>query len=175
MARPRSLRVLFVRPGDRQALHPGLTFDVPRTGGDVLPVELLRLASAVKFGSRHQALVHDERHPSVAGAGPGSLLRGISRSLSPDVAVIWMHPACLADSLEAARQARHAGCSGPGPGVIPYRAGPYIARAVRPMTRASPTRSIPADGTASHSSDAFAACVLPMLGPLRPANTHSRP
>jgi hypothetical protein len=118
LARARSLRVLFVRPGDRQGLHPGLAFAIPRRGGDVLPVGLLALASAVKFGSRHRSLVHDERHPSVSAGGPTRSLRGLSRSLQPDVAVIWLHPALLADGLEAARQARHAGCSavlGAGP------------------------------------------------------------
>ncbi len=118
MARPRSLRVLFVRPGDRQGLHRGLSFAIPRERGDVLPLGLLGLASAVKYGSTHRALVHDERHPDVPALGPAGSLRGLSRALKPDVAVIWLHPALLADGLEAARQARHAGCStvlGAGP------------------------------------------------------------
>ena len=118
MGRARSLRVLFVRPGDRQGLHPALAFAVPRQGGEVLPVGLLALASAVKFASPHHALVHDERHPDVARLGPAGSLRGLSRALEPDIAVIWLHPALLADGLEAARQARHAGCStvlGAGP------------------------------------------------------------
>ena len=118
MPRARSLRVLFVRPGDRQGLHPGLSFGVPRRRGDVLPVGLLALASAVKFGSGHRALVHDQRHPDISRHGPAGSLRGLSRALQPDVAVVWLHPALLADGLEAARQARHAGCStvlGAGP------------------------------------------------------------
>ncbi len=118
MPRARSLRVLFVRPGDRQGLHPGLSFPVARERGDVLPLGLLALASAVKFGSSHRALVHDDRRPGASERGPAASLRGLSRALQPDVAVIWLHPALLADGLEAARQARHAGCAtvlGAGP------------------------------------------------------------
>lgn len=149
MARKRSLRVLFVRPGDRQGLHPGLRFPIPREAGDVLPVELLRLASAVKFGSNHRALVHDERHPDVAGAGPVGALRSLSRALQPDVAVIWLHPATLADGLEAARQARHAGC-----GTV-FGAGPLVA-----LWPAAAGRVLEVDGLVSSRAGLLAALDL---------------
>jgi hypothetical protein len=80
----------------------------------VLPVRLLELATAVMLGSRHRSFVHDAR----ASAGGNREVRSVAAVHRADVAVIWMHPALLADGLEAARSARLGGCSlvlGAGP------------------------------------------------------------
>jgi len=66
------------------------------------------------LGSRHRSFVHDAR----ASAGGNREVRSVAAVHSADVAVIWMHPALLADGLEAARSARLGGCSlvlGAGP------------------------------------------------------------
>jgi hypothetical protein len=65
---------------------------------------VLRLASAVKFGSTHRVSVHDARHPSP------TKLRNVVAIHRPDVAIVWLDPALLAGGLEAARAVRHAGC-----------------------------------------------------------------
>ncbi len=116
MSRKRVLRVLFVRPSDAAGLDPALRFDIPREGGAVLPVGLLRLASAAKYASPHRVMVHDAR--LAAANDPRSSVRAVARVQRPDVAVVWLHPASLGDALEAARAVRHAGCScvlGAGP------------------------------------------------------------
>lgn len=116
MSRQRVLRVLFVRPGDAAGLDPCLRFDLPREGGEELPVGLLRLASAAKFASPHRVMVHDARQGT--DTDPRGSVRAVARVQRPDVAVVWLHPATLGSALEAARAVRHAGCScvlGAGP------------------------------------------------------------
>ncbi len=59
--------------------------------------------------------VHDARRPR--GGAEGSL-RSVAALHRPDVVVIWLHPATLADGLAAARAVRHAGTTlvlGAGP------------------------------------------------------------
>lgn len=114
MSRPRSLRVLFVRPHDAAGLSGLFGFTPRRERADVLPVALLELATAVMLGSRHRAFVHDAR----ASAGGNREVRSVAAVHRANVAVIWLHPALLADGLEAARAARQGGCSlvlGAGP------------------------------------------------------------
>ncbi len=103
---PRHLRVLFVRPADRGGLDPVYRFAVPRETAGELPVPLLRLASAVKLGSPHRVFVHDARRST--GRAESSL-RSVAALHRPDVSVVQLHPALLADGLEAARAVRHSG------------------------------------------------------------------
>lgn len=104
MVSQRSLNVLFVRSGDEGALPSSFRIGSRPERGTEIPFGLLRLASAVKFGSVHRVSLHDARHPSA------SKLRNAATILRPDVAVVWLHPALLAGGLEAARAVRHAGC-----------------------------------------------------------------
>jgi len=88
---------------------------VAREPRGALPVPLLRLATAVLRESRHRVFVHDARMPLV---GAASTLRSVAALHRPDVAIVWLHPAVLADGLEAARATRHAGSAlvlGAGP------------------------------------------------------------
>ncbi len=117
MSRARSLRVLFVRPDDAAGLPLLFGFAQPRERADVLPVRLLELATAVMLGSPHRSFVHDAR----ASAGGNREVRSVAAVHRADVAVIWMHPALLADGLEAARSARLGGCS------LVLGAGPLIS------------------------------------------------
>jgi hypothetical protein len=100
----RSLRILFVRPADGTALDSALRFASPRELSDQLPVDLLRLASAVKLCSPHRVFVHDARR----GEG-GRSLRSVATLHDPDVSIVQLHPALLADGLEATRAVRHSG------------------------------------------------------------------
>lgn len=114
MSRTRPLRVLFVRPDAASALPDLFGFAHPREPADLLPTALLSLATAVLRGSRHRAFVHDARR----SGGGNRAVRSVAAVHRADVAVIWLHPALLADGLEAARAARQGGCSlvlGAGP------------------------------------------------------------
>lgn len=102
--RPRTLHVLFVRSGDTGALPPYFRLGSCPERGSELPFGVLRLASAVKFGSAHRVSVHDARHPSP------TKLRSAAAIHRPDVAIVWLDTALLAGGLEAARAVRHAGC-----------------------------------------------------------------
>jgi hypothetical protein len=102
--RPRTLHVLFVRSGDTGALPRYFRLGSSPERGSELPFGLLRLASAVKFGSAHRVSVYDARNPSNAK------LRTAAAIHRPDVAIVWLDPALLASGLEAARAVRHAGC-----------------------------------------------------------------
>jgi hypothetical protein len=102
----RHLRVLFVRPADRDGLDELVRFAVPREVAGELPVPLLRLASATKLGSPHRVFVHDARQ---AVGGAENSLRSVAALHRPDVSVVWLHPALMADGLEAARAVRHSG------------------------------------------------------------------
>ena len=104
MASQRSLNVLFVRSGDEGALPSSFRIGSRPERGSEIPFGLLRLASAVKFGSVHRVSVHDARQPSA------TKLRSAATILRPDVAIVWLHPALLAGGLEAARAVRHSGC-----------------------------------------------------------------
>jgi len=99
----RPLTLLFVRPAARGQLQRALRFPIPREGGDVLPVRLLRLATAVMRRTRHRAVVHDSRQVRPDG---DRTLRSAAALHRPDIVVIDLHPATLADGLEAARAAR---------------------------------------------------------------------
>ena len=81
-------------------------FAAPREAAGELPVPLLRLASAVKLGSPHRVFVHDARR---ARAGAESSLRSVAALHRPDVSVVQLHPALLAEELEAARAVRYSG------------------------------------------------------------------
>jgi len=108
------LQVLVVRPDDSLALSPTLRFEIPRDDGLALPGELLRLATAIKQGTRHSVTLHDARR---APEGNRSL-RSLVKQLAPDLCVLWIHPATLEDGLEAARAVRQSGGSvivGTGP------------------------------------------------------------
>ncbi|MCP4869466.1 MAG: hypothetical protein GY898_12195 [Proteobacteria bacterium] len=115
MTRARVLRTLFVRPSDEHALDPVFRFPIAREPRGALPVPLLRLATAALRESKHRVFVHDARMPRT---GAESTLRSVAALHKPDVAVVWLHPAALADGLEAARAMRHAGSAlvlGAGP------------------------------------------------------------
>ncbi len=91
-----------------------LRFARPRQPASTAPYGLLELASSVKFRSPHRVLFHDAR----VEAGGNRALRSVAALSRPDVAVLWLHPAFLADGLEAARAVRQAGCElvlGAGP------------------------------------------------------------
>ncbi len=79
-----------------------------------MPTELLRLASTVKLATRYRVVVHDARQGEEANRG----LRSIAKLVQPDLCLLWLHPASLAGSLEAARALRQTGGSvlvGTGP------------------------------------------------------------
>lgn len=106
MGRLRRLRVLFVRSGAREGLSPLLQLGGARAESAAeLPFGLLRLASAVKYASPHQALVHDARHPSSRDS-----IRNTTAIHRPDLVLVWMDAAYLIDGLRACREVRQAGC-----------------------------------------------------------------
>jgi len=110
----RTLTTLFVRPASELELSPIYRFSIPREAPETLPLGLVRLASVVKFGSRHRVALHDAR----TEPGGNRALRSVAAIFRPDVAVLWLHPASLGDGLEAARAVRQAGCElvlGTGP------------------------------------------------------------
>ena len=89
-------------------------FEIPRQARRSLPADLLRLAGAVKLATRHRVVVHDARQGDDANRG----LRSISKLVQPDLCLLWLHPASLEGSLEAARALRQTGSSvlvGTGP------------------------------------------------------------
>ncbi|MEE2827832.1 MAG: hypothetical protein VX498_01475 [Myxococcota bacterium] len=104
---PRTLDTLFVRSAAQRALPSEFRLGVRREGERELPVQLLRLAGAVKYCSRHRVAVHDARLPEDSSERSIRTAAAVHR---PDLAVVWMHPALLADGLEAARAVRQAGC-----------------------------------------------------------------
>ncbi len=55
----RPLTLLFVRPAAGRQLDSALRFPIARQAGGVLPVRLLRLATAVKLRTPHRVVVHD--------------------------------------------------------------------------------------------------------------------
>jgi len=106
MARKRVLRVLFVRSATTARLPELYGFAErvdPRT---VLPVALLRLATAVKLGSPHRVFFHDARREPTGNRS----VRVASSVNRADVAVIELQLPLLADGLGAARSAREGGC-----------------------------------------------------------------
>ena len=117
MSRTHPLRVLCVRPDDAAALPSLFGFSISRERGGVLPIALLELATAVLLGSRHRVFVHDAR----VAPGGNRAVRSVAAVHRADVAVIQLHPALLADGLEAARAARQGGCS------LVLGAGPLVA------------------------------------------------
>ena len=82
LGRPRRLRVLFVRSGAGEGLPLLQVGGVRPESGSELPFGLLRLASAVKYVSPHQALVHDARHPARRDS-----IRNITAIHRPDL--VW--------------------------------------------------------------------------------------
>jgi len=106
VARKRVLRVLFVRPDLGGRLSPLFAFGPPIDSGDVLPVALLRLATAVKLGSPHRVFVHDARRDK---AGNRST-RAVATVHKADVCVVELDLALLRAGLEVARAARDGGC-----------------------------------------------------------------
>lgn len=107
MSRTRTLDVLFVRSASNRALPLEFRLGTRRERGSESPLGLLQLASYAKYGSRHRISVHDARAPENSSDREIRIAAAVHR---PDVAVVWMHPALLADGLEATRAVRHAGC-----------------------------------------------------------------
>jgi hypothetical protein len=106
MSRHRVLRVLFVRPDDGQRVSSLYAFPESPDPAELLPVALLRLATAVKLGSGHRVFVHDARREKVGNRSVRAAA-GVNRA---DVAVIELELGLLPDGLEAARAAREGGC-----------------------------------------------------------------
>lgn len=121
----RRLTALFVRPPPGRALSVDLDVAGLPEGPDVLPLGLVRLASVVKLGSPHRAVVHD----AMGGeAGAAHDLRAAARLHRPDVALVWLSAAHLDGALVALRALRAGGCgqlwvAGPLLSAVPWAAG----------------------------------------------------
>lgn len=118
MARKRVLRVLFVRSAVTERLPSLYGFADPVDPGTVLPVALLRLATAVKLGSPHRVFLHDARREPT---GNRSVRAAVSVNRA-DVAIIELQLPLLADGLGAARAAREGGCD------LVLATGPLVRR-----------------------------------------------
>lgn len=106
--------MLLVRADDSLALSPTFRFEIPRDDGLALPAGLLRLATAIQVGDKHDVTVHDARRDPEGNRS----LRSVAKRVSPDLCVLWLHPATLEDGLEAARALRQSSGSvivGTGP------------------------------------------------------------
>ena len=164
----RPLSVLFVRPSDEGALRPLLACGPPRLAPGMLPVELLRLATAVKLGSRHRAFVHDARqHPARDRS-----CQAAATVLRARVGVVEVHPASIVPALASARALRSAGVDlvlATGPLAASHRdrlgALPEFDGVVHP---GAPTALLTALGCVAAGSPAdelAAACLLPPSPP----------
>jgi len=103
-----------VRADDSLALSRTLRFEIPRDDGLSMPAGLLRLATAIQVGDKHDVTIHDARRDPEGNRS----LRTIASRVAPDLCVLWLHPATLEDGLEAARALRQSGGSiivGTGP------------------------------------------------------------
>jgi len=118
MTRKRVLRVVFVRPAATPRLPSLFVHPDPVDPADVLPVELLRLATTVKLGSPHRVFVHDARRDKAGNRAT----RGVVTVHRADIAIVQLELSLLGDGLEVARAARDGGAN------LVLATGPLVRR-----------------------------------------------